>query len=307
MVYLREVSIDNLERLGAGAFGSVYKLNDQFAIKVYHPKVRDSFGPPITNPMLRKKKRAMRIRTIGKELEYTDLIKELLFIDGEYAGVVIPYYDGSILSEMMSSPFSLKMDISHKLIRNCGELTDHHIYPMDFKLNNMMYVNGEVKLIDLDDTFTKYLLFTSKFHEMDCIGGLDESIKTFFGEYMYSYYNDLLAFYLTRERPDSGCSYEDILDYLSSKEKPEDFLFVDTSSDIETIKELIRNKRYKIVLLFDEDKYDGENIRNYLEKLDDNDIDVYDMIRRTDFERYLTNNNTRSKQLVKRKDFIPLQ
>ena len=46
-----------------------------------------------------------------------------------------------------------------------------------------MYVDGEVKLIDLDDTFTKYFLFANRILERDSIGGLDESIKTLFGEY----------------------------------------------------------------------------------------------------------------------------
>lgn len=49
-----------------------------------------------------------------------------------------------------------------KLVRNSQELTRFRIYPLDLKLDNIMYVDGQVKIIDLDDLYTKYMLIPSR-------------------------------------------------------------------------------------------------------------------------------------------------
>ena len=299
MLRLKSREIEKYDKLGSGAFGSVYRIDDDLAIKLYHPEVKTLFGGRKANPQLKKRNRALRIKRIGKDLKHSDLIQDLVYIDDSYAGVVIPFYDGVTLNHMMNAPLETKIDISKQLIRNCKELTEHHIYPLDFKLNNMMYVNGEVKLIDLDDYYTKYLYFNSEIHKRDCVSGLDETIKTYFGEYRECNYNECLDYYLTRERPEGKNKYKDIDSYIKEKDTPYNYLFIDTDSDIEIIKRLKSQGDFRIILLFNSNEYDGELFVDFFNQLEKNGIYVYDMIRKSEFDLYFSNNKTDSMQYVK--------
>ncbi len=302
MLNLKKEDIKKLENIGSGAFGTVYRFNDDYAIKVYHDKVKTGFGLLANNPQLRRMDKAIKLKRINKKLEYTDLVQDLLYIDGKYAGIVIPYYEGTTLNHMMNAPIELKIDISKQLVRNCKELTSNNIYPLDFKLNNMMYVNGEVKFIDLDDFYTKYHLFNHERQKRDAICGLDESIKTYFGEFRCSTYNEALGIYLTRERTIGNYSYSDIDAYLEYKNKALNYLFIDIDSDIDVIKAIKNNGEYRIIMLYDSLGYDGEEYVKYFEKLDRNNIYVYDMIKRSEFDLYFSNNKIKNKFYIKERN-----
>ena len=111
------------------------------------------------NPMkLYRKHRFDRMIRLDKKLEYTDLCNDVIFMDGKFSGVCIPFYGYDCLYKLLGMPFDVKMDISNQLVRNSQELTRFRIYPLDLKLDNVMYVDGQVKIIDLDDLYTKYML-----------------------------------------------------------------------------------------------------------------------------------------------------
>ena len=296
MLSINNEDLKKLDKLGAGTFGVVYRYDDSLALKVYNPQVKTMFGSLKDNPQLKNKKRALKIKRIGKRIEYSDLVKDILYIDGIYSGIVLPYYNGTTLNHMMNAPLELKIDVSNQLVRNFKELTDHNIYPMDIKLNNIMYVDGEVKIIDLDDYYTKYFLFNIGFYERDCIMGLDETIKTYFGEYRNDDYFKWLGYYLTRTRPEDQYNYFGITNYIDNKEIDYKYLFIDIDSDIDIIKRINSSNDYRIILLYDvnNDKY-----AEFFKKLDKNKIYVYDMIRRCDFDLYFTNNKAREMQFVK--------
>ncbi len=202
---------------------------------------------------------------------------------------------------MMDAPLELKIDISRQLVRNCKELTHNHIYPLDFKLNNMIYVDGEVKLLDLDDCYTKYMLFDSEIHKRDAICGLDETIKTYFGEYRDSGHTSTFAYYLQRERVEGKSEYREIDEYLGEKEKGLDYLFIDINSDIDEIKRIKNNGKYRIILLYDSPEYNKELFEAFFKVLDKNNVFVYDLMRRCDFDLYFTNNKSNNMQFVKRR------
>ena len=56
---------------------------------------------------------------------------------------------------LKDSSYKLKADLSRQFVRNSKELIRHNIYPLDYKLNNLMCENGELRIIDLDDFHTK--------------------------------------------------------------------------------------------------------------------------------------------------------
>ncbi len=304
MLSLNKSDIRNLESLGSGAFGTVYRLDDNRAIKVYHETVESLLGNYKKNPQLKKIDRALRIKRIGKKIEHSDLIQDLLYLDGNYAGIVIPFYDGVTLNNMMDVPIDLKVDISKQLIRNCEELTSNNIYPLDFKLNNIIYVDGEVKILDLDDTFTKYYLFKNERQRRRVVIGLDETIKTYFSEYRYSTYNSLLRYYLTRKIPEDESEYSEINNYVEKKEEGDNYLFIDINSDIDIIKSITNSGNYKIIILYDHSEYDVEVFAKYLDLLERNGIYVYDILRRNEFDFYFNNNKINNKKYIKGNSII---
>ena len=297
MLSLKEMDVRNLKLVGKGRYGSVYKVNDDLAVKLYNDSDKFVFG----NPNLRKKRRALKIKRIGKDIHYSDLVKDLAYVDGRYAGIVIPYYDGSVLCKMMDAPFELKMEISRQLVRNCKELTEHHIYPTDFKLNNMMYVDGEAKLIDLDDTFTKYFYINSEVYRKDAIAGLDECIKAFFGDYAYGCYFNWLRLFLSREIPETMTEYSDIDSYLDEKEVPSKYLFIYTDSDIEEIKRIVREDDYKFVLICRDSILREDNYVDFFNEMGRHGLNVYDAVRDNNIDLFFSNNKTESIQYVKRR------
>lgn len=146
--------INNLEYIGSGTFGSVYK-NDQNALKIYHDMIKIEFGEAVKNPCLRyKSKKLNTLLKLNNEIRNTNLISDIIYVDNIFSGVVYPYHEGNTLSSITFTP-SEKKEICIKLVNNACELTNNYIYPLDYKLNNIIYTNsGEVKIIDLDDELT---------------------------------------------------------------------------------------------------------------------------------------------------------
>ncbi len=66
MLNLKKEDIKKLENIGSGAFGTVYKFNDDYAIKVYHDKVKTGFGLLANNPQLRRMDKAIKLKRINK-------------------------------------------------------------------------------------------------------------------------------------------------------------------------------------------------------------------------------------------------
>ena len=240
-----------------------------------------------------RKCRYKRMIDLNDKLQYTDLCSDVVFVDGEFAGICLPYYEGELLLDLMDSPFESKMDISRQLVRNSRELTDNCVYPYDYKLKNMMLVDGEVKILDLDDIITKYSLLPNPYRKRKTIRGLDETIKTFFGEYDRCHFYDFNdGEELSRPRYRLSSNYEGINEYLKEKEKKSKFLIVDYKLlDDDTIPLLLGLKDYRIIVTYYGIEYGKVKPPKILSRVISHNGSIFDFVQYDKLDSYFTNYN----------------
>ena len=292
MIQVTSEEIKNLKRVGSGRYGSVYQLDEENAYKIYHTTISGYDGFPHRNPALRQPKlRFHLLKQKGKHLQYTDVLKDVVYVDGKFGGVCIPYYDGETLNHFMNAEYSLKMDISEQLLRNGKELMDHYIYPIDYKLNNIMYANGAVQIIDLDDYLTHVRILPDSIHKMGAIDGLTDSIMTLFGERDYQYYKDSLKCYLTRKKARSSFKVDAIEEFMKEKRIKHSYLLMDSSSDTSKVQELIHNRNYQILYLCPSNSslLEEENLLYTVSELRKKGILLFDITSLDSYENYLKN------------------
>ena len=296
MINIKRCDLNNLEKVNSGIFGTVYRDND-LAYKIYNNHCYDRrTGMNYNNPMkLYRKHRINRMIRLDKKLEYTDLCNDVIFMDGEFSGVCIPFYGYDSLYKLLGMPFDVKMDISNQLVRNSQELTRFRIYPLDLKLDNIMYVDGQVKIIDLDDLYTKYMLIPSRRYKRTSINRLDGTIKNFLGDY------DLCRFKefqngngIVRPKYKQNYDYDGVIDYLDDKNKKREFLIVDYKLlDEETIPRLLSLEGYNIIITCNKNEIDKAKslISRIVSNINEHNGSVFDIIEYEDIDRYFTNFN----------------
>ena len=185
------------------------------------------------------------------------------------------------------------MDISRQLVRNSNELTDNYVYPYDYKLKNMMLVDGEVKILDLDDLVTKYSLLPNPYRKRETIRGLDETIKTFFGEYHRCHFYDFNdKKELSRPRYRLSSNYEGINEYLKEKEKKINFLIVDYKLlDDDTIPLLLNLEGYRIIVTYSSQNYFNVKAKDILSNIIVHNGSIFDFVQYDKLDSYFTNYN----------------
>lgn len=287
MINLDKSQIRKLEYVQNGGFGVLYK-KDNLIYKLYRNKVNCSYSLKVDNPSLRycplKIRRLMRL---NDKLLYTDLVQDIIFVDGKFAGVVLPFYDGKTFSDSDDLPFEERLSLSFELVRNSSELTNHYIYPMDYKLNNFMIVDGNVKIIDLDDVFTKVGLIYRPIKEKKCISNLDCSIKSFLNEFCSfpsSFFKDLIS----KSTPHANYSYDDIIDYLKGKSRRYIYVVINDDSDIYSNIKLIRDSNVRVI--YERDRYNGyDDMELRISQLNEMGISIYDVILSRNIDNYFNN------------------
>ena len=183
MINLSKKDIEKFELIGQGGFGQIYRKDDK-VYKIYREKIKTMMGSVVKNPSLKYNSiKLNRLINLNNKLKKNNLIENLIFINGKFQGVVMPYYEGILLSRTMEKPLEEKIEIAYQIVEKAKELTQNFIYPLDYKLNNIILENNEVKILDLDDYYTKVDLFVNPIHKRKCIRGLDETIKTYFHEF----------------------------------------------------------------------------------------------------------------------------
>lgn len=310
MIEITTQEIENLKNIGAGKFGRVFQKNDQIAYKIYHNHIYDDFGRKRENPTLKlSQKRYDSLKRRSRNLVHTGGIYDVIIINGKFGGVCIPYYEGSVLSELMDAPLSSKIEISNQLVRNSKELNRHLIYPTDYKLNNVMYSNDMVQIIDIDDRHTHICRIPNLIYYYLGLDALGETIQTFFQEHqIYPILDKDIIKKLSRNRGGKKKSYQQIESYIESKQEDVDILFIDEETDISEVQKRLRQKPYKIVYLVQEYTAPRKVYLEIIEKLEEKQIPLFDILLEEKIRQYpktiqiQTIEQLRGKQLIKRFD-----
>ena len=241
--------IIKMDKIGSGTFGSVY-LKDNQVLKVYHEKIKTynivsgSYNA-IPNPCLKYNK--IKYQYLKNK---TDLVSDILYIDGIFSGIVMPYYKGKTFKEYMNNPIEEKINMSNKLLLSSKKLTNNYIYPLDYKENNIIFSDNKVQIIDLDDKLTKIL---NPIYKSKSIKVLDGSIKRFIGDIDYNIYvnnKENIQNYITKKERKINTSYNEIEDYLNNIIIKNNYILLSDRSNISNYIELLRNPNYRVIYVY---------------------------------------------------------
>lgn len=296
-------TLEDLERVGSGCFGTVYKKDDKTAYKIYHKYVFDQFGTQHHNPcLIYRKKHLNKLINLNYKLVHNNLISDVIFVDGIFKGVTMPYYNGYTLDNMMEANFNLKMDVSKQLVRNAKELTDNNIYPLDYKLNNLMYENGNARIIDLDDSRTKLRLIKDFYASSRSIKGLDETIKVFFGDTncLPVKYRNLID----KEQNNISNKYELINEYLDKKNIGHNYIVVDELTDINYLLSFLKNNDCRVIFKYNYRIHDENYFLDVINKYQKMGIRLYDFVKDYNEYTYFSNCSILDKYEAKNKVLI---
>lgn len=282
--------ITNLEDIDLGTYGAVYKKGDS-AIKLYHNTICC-----YRNPCLKfKKKKFWLLRRRNQLIKYTHLIDDVVFVKDKFVGVTYPFIEGNILDDFIGKKFSIKKEICYQLIRNAKELTDYHIYPLDYKLNNILYdQDGNVQIIDLDDIWTKVTtvnhptyLYRSLYSLRRAIINFSENSQVY---NYFDYFSDQIGLdihqYGVEFKNKKLLSYQLLREYVHLKYQKFCPVFVDCTnfehiSDIR-FEVLVRLQEYasaKIILVFgDEIAKDQNFCKEMVTLYKSHFVDIYDLL-----------------------------
>lgn len=290
MYKISKDEIKNMNRIGSGVFGSTY-LKDNKVFKVYHEKIKaynDFLGitSVIKNPCLRYSKfKYDYLKKKNAKLKYTGLIDDVLYIDGMFSGVVMPYYDGNPFKEYKKDSIERKISMIKQLVRNAKELTDNGIYPLDYNSSNILLSNNKVQIIDLDDKLTKIInpLYTDT-----SIKALDEAIKSFIGDIDYNNYTNMdkeyIKSFITKPKEETNDSYTKIKKYLEKIIKKNNYIIINGGTNIDKNLEMLRNPNYRIIYMYDS----GDNVEKDIINLRRKKINIYTIIPKKNLVDFLS-------------------
>lgn len=286
MINITEKQFNQLNYISHGGFSCTYYYKN-ILFKKYHEFVKTNYHSLIHNPCLKKLNYKFTLmKQKNYQLKYTDLIIDTFSINHKFSGVCYPYYNGITMFEKKSIySFNEKKNILLQLVRNAEELTDHKIYPQDYKLNNIMVIgeNQTVKIIDLDDILTKFSYFPNKRYFNNSLYALKGTINSFLENSRINQdFNHLLERYKENEHyyQNPTGNYSDILNYISWHNQKRNFLFIDFSdvnqNNITIIKRLIEKYQVKIVIIIKRSQIFSREIEKNFSILSANHIPIFD-------------------------------
>lgn len=290
--------LKELEYIGSGTFGKVYKDDDK-KLKIFHDEIKIDGGWFCKNPALKhnKIKNWLLIRR-NKKILHTDLITDTIHINGMFKGTITKFQSGITLVKAHNElDFNQKLNAAHELITNVSELIQNNIYPLDLKLNNIVYdedeeIGNKVRLIDLDDSLTRVTLLPSYRLQKKCLHGLKSTVINFFTNQTYecltTNITERLGAYKLRRKYKDMKSFESIYDFLNQLEHQKKFLFIKDDNNMdELINKLLHSPYldgFDIVLLLS--KVSTKYINELLDKFESNGLCIFDVFENTDDDIY---------------------
>lgn len=282
MVNISTSELKKLDNIGSGNFGTVYR-RDNKAFKVYSKLVKADYGELVKNPMLKNRlfviQKLKRLIYLGKKLNHNSLIDDLLYIDDNFAGIVMPYYCGKRLFDLKDEKLSKRIEISRLFIESAKELTQHYVYPTDYKLINAILDSDEVKIIDLDDVFTKVRFMFDPVYNRESIIALDETIKAFFNESRYEVSCENVGEFLSRETEHYNKDYSGIERYINMKSQEYSYVYIDETTNLENSLNFVGNRKCRVVFVLKDKRLNDNELCLLLKRLKEKNIHVYDLVR----------------------------
>lgn len=290
MINISSNDLKSFDKVNSGNFGCIYK-KDNYAYKVYNEYVKTNVNCLIKNPMLCNKfttiNKLKKMKKLNDKINNTDLISDILYIDNKFRGVVLPYYDGLSLYDLNNININEKIKYAKKVLSNAKELTNNFIYPMDYKLINIMTYKDEIKIIDLDDVFTELSYFYNPIFYRESVITLDLTIKAFFNEDSNRIYSREISSKLKRIFPCYNYSYKDIEKYINSKEEKHLYIFVDDKTNIDNYIELLRDNNNRVLFVNKNKYFDVYYLNKIIDFFNSNNIYLYDIVNDDIIDEYL--------------------
>ena len=302
MIHLNKLSLSNLQKLGAGTYGVVYKSKDNKSVyKIYKNKIKNFSGNFVKNPSIElNKNRFKTIKNKKMKLKHTDLLDDLISIGNEICGIKMKYYDGKTISDLYKYNINKKVSLCKKMIHNAKELTNHFIYPLDFNHQNIMEVNSSIRFIDLDDEHTKYRDEYNKLDELFSIFSLNKSIKEFItNNNSFPYHRDFKN-KLTKFNKNKATTYTDINDLLISASNNTNLFFIPLYTKLnDRILNYLKTFSSKVILVCNDNNINYSDIIVTINKYNDKKVFIHDIILESEIEDYLNHYNSNNISIYK--------
>ena len=228
MINLNESDIKKLKYINQGTFGMLYQKDDNTAYKIYKDEIKTKYNSYIKNPCLRiPKSHYDLIKEKSKNIKGTEFFKDLIYIDGRFKGVVIPFYQGETLSKYSNIPMNKRIELVTLLINKSKELTKNNIIYTDYKINNIIVQDNDIKLIDLDDLKTHPVIVKDPVLYSYSIYKLNETVQDLFGQEQHLNLNEDVWKRINRQRGFYTIRKSKLDKYIKNKQTPRDILFID--------------------------------------------------------------------------------
>ena len=304
MINITSKDIENFEYITQGTYGKIYKVNDHIAYKLYKDKVKDTYsGVEYNNPSLyiRKRRFAALIERC-KDLEYTDGFYDTVYKDKKFSGVAMIYYkDAPTLYSLRDMPVDKKDPLSRELIRNAGEIIEHHIYPTDYNTSNVLLVDGKIKIIDIDDIRTHISNGNNLMLQRSSNKSLSYTLEDFHDCGLR--YNMSRRVKKRLEKPiiKNMYSYDSMFEYLDTFDDDKVILFINDNSDINEVKKLYDKYDIKIVYSLRNRKIKDRSLIKRIDFYNDKDIPIYDFVLESKKDDYYKSDNITEEYVIEDK------
>lgn len=290
-VSITEEELRKLKSVGTGTYATVFADGDKkIVIKKYHEYIKNFDWSIAKNPCLNIRwRKYKRLNSRDKKIKYTDTFVELVYEESRFIGVKKKYYEGDSLNKIDSRTLTVKKKILLELIKNAKELTSHRIYNLDYKPDNLLVTNdGEVKILDLDDVWTKVTLLPNPIYERISRRKLQQTIINI----IYSYQPYLLDII---EKKVTNCpennpklskllSYKQLQEFVESVNFEKKIIVINAKEifnlDMILLKSYMTDNDLALVLAIDTCTFFAyEKLKDIFSYLDDWNICVYDVFK----------------------------